>query len=92
MMIQAVRLLIRGRVQGVGFRYFTLQEAEKLGVKGSVRNCSDGSVEVIAVAEPTRLAQFIEVLQRGPRFARVSGVEQETIFLDHMPTGFTITH
>ena len=92
MMTQAVRLLIRGRVQGVGFRYFTLQEAEKLGVKGSVRNRSDGSVEVIAVADPPRLEQFVGVLQRGPRFARVSGVEQETIFLDHMPTGFTITH
>lgn len=44
----AKRFVVYGRVQGVGFRYFTWKEAERIGIKGTVRNCVDGSVEIVA--------------------------------------------
>ncbi len=91
-MSRAVRLIVRGRVQGVGYRYFTLQAAEKLGVRGTVRNRSDGTVEVIAVADGGTLEQFVQALQQGPRFARVSAIDQEVIFLENPPESFIITH
>jgi hypothetical protein len=50
-----VRVRVQGRVQGVGFRYFALQHARRLGVRGYVRNCSDGSVEVLAEGDRTAL-------------------------------------
>ena len=68
------KFLVFGRVQGVGFRYFTLQEAKKLGLKGSVRNRIDGSVEVIAQGDETQMADFEEWLNKGPKTAKVERV------------------
>ena len=76
------KFLVFGRVQGVGFRYFTWQEAKKLGLKGSVRNRIDGSVEVIAQGDETQMADFEEWLNKGPKTAKVERVlvfEQEEI-------------
>ncbi len=70
------RYLVRGRVQGVGYRYFVLREAEDLGVSGFARNLPDGSVEVMAEGEDPVLQQLEERLKKGPSFARVSGVER----------------
>lgn len=67
-------LRITGRVQGVGFRWFTRRTAGELGVRGSVRNRPDGSVEVHAEGPAEVLARFEERLRRGPRGARVDGV------------------
>jgi len=64
-------------VQGVGYRYFTQDAAEKLQVRGFVRNRRDGRVEVFAMATPQQHAEFRARLQRGPRFASVSGVQEE---------------
>ena len=66
----------------MGFRYFTWQEAKKLGLKGSVRNRIDGSVEVIAQGDETQMADFEEWLNKGPKTAKVERVlvfEQEEI-------------
>lgn len=70
------RYLVRGRVQGVGFRYFALKRAEELGLAGFVRNMPDGSVEVIAEGADPQLSQFEARLKEGPSFARVEGVER----------------
>jgi acylphosphatase len=67
---------VRGRVQGVGYRYFVLREAEGLGVSGFARNLPDGSVEVIAEGEDPVLVQLEERLKKGPSFANVTGVER----------------
>jgi len=67
----ARRYRIRGRVQGVGFRYFTERTALRLGVRGWVRNLPDGDVEVHAEAAPEILQHFRAELERGPRFAEV---------------------
>jgi acylphosphatase len=77
------RFLVRGRVQGVGYRYFVLHEAEGLGVAGFARNLPDGSVEVVAEGDDPVLAQLEERLRKGPSFARVSAVER----LDIAPRG-----
>lgn len=68
------QFFIYGRVQGVGFRYFTWKEAEKLGIKGTVRNRHDGSVEVIAQGSEAKLMVFEQWLNVGPRTAKVERV------------------
>lgn len=67
---------IYGQVQGVGFRFFALDVANELGVAGYVRNTADGAVEVCAEGEESRLGEFLELLERGPRAARVSHAEK----------------
>ena len=68
------KFLVFGRVQGVGFRYFTWQEAKKLGLKGSVRNRIDGSVEVIAQGDEIQMADFEVWLNKGPKTAKMERV------------------
>ena len=74
--IQARRFLVRGRVQGVGFRWFVEREAHILQITGWVRNNPDGSVEVLAVGTPQQLAGLRARLQEGPRAARVDNVNE----------------
>jgi len=63
-----------GRVQGVGFRYFVLREAEALGVDGWVRNRGDGTVEAFARGSNEELDRFQDRIQEGPRWSRVTSV------------------
>ncbi len=70
-------ILIKGRVQGVGFRWFTQTLAEKLGVFGWVRNNYDGTVEIIAQGPEDILDDFINKLKSGPPSANVSSLEKE---------------
>src|SRR6202040_432132 len=72
----ARRFLVRGRVQGVGFRWFVEREAHILQIAGWVRNDPDGSVEVLAIGTPEQLAGLRSRLQQGPRAARVDDVEE----------------
>jgi acylphosphatase len=69
--------IVRGRVQGVGFRATTQHEARRRGLSGWVRNLSDGSVEVDAEGERTHLESFLAFLHRGPLGAHVDAVESE---------------
>jgi acylphosphatase len=73
---QARRFLVRGRVQGVGFRWFVEREAHILGVAGWVRNRSDGTVEVLAMGTRDQLSGLRSRLREGPRAARVDDVEE----------------
>lgn len=66
---------IYGRVQGVGFRYFTRKTGEKLGIKGWVKNVADGTVEVLAQGEEKKLQEFLQFLKRGPILAQVKDLE-----------------
>ena len=70
----ARRYLVRGRVQGVGFRYFTQAAAVRAGVGGWVRNNPDGTVEIAAAGEPDALARLEQEIRRGPPGARVDQV------------------
>ena len=66
---------VYGRVQGVGYRYFALRQGELLGLKGYVRNCIDGSVELEVEGEKAIIEQFTQILKEGPRFSQVSKVD-----------------
>ncbi len=83
---------ITGVVQGVGFRWWTRQTATDLGVRGTVRNARDGSVEVEAAADPGVLDRLEEELSRGPRSARVETLQRTEPGEDELPAGFEITH
>jgi len=72
----ARRFLVRGRVQGVGFRWFVEREAHILGVAGWVRNNADGAVEVLAQGTQDQLSALSGRLHQGPRAARVDQVEE----------------
>lgn len=69
--IVSFHAVVRGRVQGVGFRYFARQRAEVHGVAGFVRNLADGSVEVHAEGRPDALSAFEADVRKGPSFGRV---------------------
>ena len=73
-MIRAKDYRVRGRVQGVGYRYFISDAAERLGVKGFIRNLPDGDVEVHAEADAAALQLFKLELERGPRHAHVAEI------------------
>jgi acylphosphatase len=75
--LRARRYVVRGRVQGVGFRWFVEREAHMLGVSGWVRNNADGSVEVLAMGTREQLSGLRSRLQQGPRAARVDAVEEK---------------
>jgi acylphosphatase len=72
----AARFLVRGTVQGVGFRWFVAAEAQRLALVGWVANLPDGRVEVVAQGSETALGQLEVALRRGPRAAQVEGVDK----------------
>lgn len=71
----SARLRITGRVQGVGYRAWAVQTAGRLGLRGWVRNRSDGSVEALAIGPGDAVAAMIEACRQGPFAARVTDVE-----------------
>ena len=68
------RYLVEGDVQGVGFRYFAVRLAQRLGIRGWVRNLPDGSVEAVGEGTPEQLTQFESGLRRGPTMATVTSL------------------
>ena len=85
----AYRYVVQGRVQGVGYRYFVLRQADALGVSGFARNLPDGAVEVLAEGSDVTLADFEARLREGPAFAEVASVEREAA-ADRGSSGFHI--
>ena len=73
--IQAKRIIVHGRVQGVGFRYFVCKAGEQRGLTGDARNCSDGTVEIIVEGDAAKIVDFIREVERGPILSRVERVE-----------------
>lgn len=80
----AKRVLVSGRVQGVGFRYFAERAARAAGVRGWVRNLSDGRVETVAEGEEDAVERYVERIGRGPFGGSVAAIEVE----DRDPEGF----
>jgi acylphosphatase len=72
----ARRWFVRGRVQGIGFRYFAQRAAAGLRLSGYTRNLDDGRVEVYATGDAGAIAELAGLLHRGPRWADVRGVEE----------------
>ncbi len=81
--------VVSGRVQGVGFRWWTRRTAEEIGVRGTVRNRRDGTVEVHVAGPAGAVEEMASWLEKGPRGARVQDVE--SVESDRsLPTGFEI--
>ena len=85
-----VRVRVQGRVQGVGFRYATRHEAERIGLAGWVRNCPDGTVEAEFSGDRATLESMVTWCEHGPALARVERVDAQ--WLDDAPdyASFTI--
>lgn len=71
----AKHIIVYGRVQGVGFRYFVQAAAERLGLTGSVCNCPDSTVEISVAGNPRRIEEFIQQVKQGPSLARVDHLD-----------------
>jgi acylphosphatase len=85
-----MRLVVTGRVQGVGFRWATVDEAQRRGLVGWVRNLSGGGVEIVAEGDKDGLEKLAAWARQGPRFASVSSVEQEWLEWSGELAGFEI--
>lgn len=89
--MEARRWIVRGQVQGVGFRWFVWREAERLGLAGWAHNRPDGSVEVVAHGPEGALEDLHRALAQGPRLARVDGVERLEVPQEiEVPKTFTV--
>jgi acylphosphatase len=71
--------LVKGRVQGVGFRWFVQREAAEIGLRGWVRNTDQGDVEIVAMGEPEELAELKDALRKGSRGSRVDAVMEDEL-------------
>ena len=76
-MVKTVRIKVYGKVQGVGFRYYTLRQANKLGVKGWVRNARDGTVEIVAQGDPASLDKLSAAVKQGSPASEVKRIHVE---------------
>ncbi len=72
-----IKLIVHGKVQGVGYRFSCLEAAYRYGVNGFVKNRSDGTVYIEAEGENEKIAEFIKWCSKGPLWARVSELEEE---------------
>lgn len=88
--IVARKYRISGRVQGVGFRYFAERAAAQLGLRGYVKNCWDGSVEVYAIGDPASLEELKRRLAQGPGSAVVTGIVESDEPVNRRYTAFVI--
>ena len=90
---QAKRFFVSGRVQGVGYRYFAMDAAERIGVAGYAKNLPDGRVEVYAIGTSDQLRDFARELRRGPPHAAVMNVDE--VYAEVLPafsSGFAVTY
>ena len=87
----ASRYILKGRVQGVGFRYFAYHVARNLHIQGWARNLRNGDLEIHAQGDLERMQQFLDQIHSGPSFAVVNDIEAlEVEEQDY--TGFSIEH
>jgi len=87
----AKRYFISGQVQGVGYRFFAVRLAQRLGIAGFVRNLRDGRVEVYAIGDAGQHEDLRAALERGPNAARVSGIfEEDAEIVPRHSDGFAI--
>ena len=91
-LIQRVEAQVSGRVQGVGFRHFTTQQARRLGVDGWVRNEPDGTVRVVAEGPRDALERLLDRLRDGPAGARVKIVQTDWMSASGKFAGFSVRY
>jgi acylphosphatase len=87
--VSARHWIVKGAVQGVGFRFFVQRRATELGVRGWTRNLGDGSVEVYAAGEAAALSKLAAALHTGPQTAQVRSVDEHDDTVENI-SGFSI--
>jgi acylphosphatase len=90
--IKTFRILISGRVQGVGFRYFAHDKALQFGIKGYVQNTQDNKVEIICQGKKNDLDNFIDVVMKGPALSFISDFLLEEVADFYLYDIFDIKH
>jgi acylphosphatase len=88
--VTARRAIVRGRVQGVGYRFFAERAARELGIRGWVRNLPDGTVETVVEGEDEAVRRYFERLRKGPLGSRVDAVDATDTAEQGLPS-FEIT-
>jgi acylphosphatase len=88
--MQTMKIIVKGKVQGVFFRQSAKEMADRLGIKGTVKNCDDDSVEIVATGEKEQVDKFISWCSQGPPRADVSNVETQELSLQEF-RNFSIT-
>lgn len=91
-MQKKIEVIIKGRVQMVMFRDFAKRKAKALGLIGTVQNLEDGSVQVVAQGDEEKLNKFIELLKKGPTFAKVSDINVKWGQIEEKFTDFKIIY
>jgi acylphosphatase len=87
-----IKLRVSGRVQGVGFRWFVMAEARRLGLAGWVRNNPDGAVELEAIGNQPDLDKLRDHVRRGPPAARVDQITELPVDTNELPHPFRLLH
>ncbi len=72
-----MRAIVKGKVQGVGFRWTVVEHAEQVGLTGAVKNLSDGSVEIIAQGDEEQLNHLLKKIEQDPGLARIHAIEKK---------------
>ncbi|MBI1798650.1 MAG: acylphosphatase [Candidatus Eisenbacteria bacterium] len=88
--MQRLHVILRGRVQGVGFRHFVWKRATELALDGEVRNLADGAVEIVASGDAVALGRLLEMVRCGPSSARVVNVDAHYDSLSAPGPGFHV--
>jgi len=89
--VQTLKIKIEGKVQGVFYRQSAKEKANDLGIKGTVKNCEDDSVEIIATGEEEKLKEFITWCRQGPPQARVINLTMQELSLQEF-RNFSISY
>jgi len=87
----AVKLIVKGRVQGVGYRYFAMRGAKALGLNGYVKNLFNNDVEVWVEGDDKIIEQFIQLLKKGSGFSRVENIEKTVLLYENKFNDFNVT-
>jgi len=90
--MSTLRVIVKGIVQGVSFRYFTYRVAKQFDIKGNVKNLYNGDVEIYAQAKKEYLDQFLEKIKLGPPAARVDDLQIEEVHEPANYDSFKITY
>ncbi|MCX8573763.1 acylphosphatase [Gilliamella sp. B2717] len=92
-MIRLIKIIVSGSVQGVGFRFFTYQQAVKIGLVGYVKNLENGAVEIIAQGNNQQISQLILWFEHGgPRSARITQINMSELPLQENLTSFNVRY
>ena len=92
-MIKQIKIRVSGRVQGVGFRFFTHQQAQKLGLVGYVKNLDNGDVEIVAQGDSVQISKLTEWLEQGgPVSARINNINIDQSSVQEDLTSFKVRY